>query len=180
MSTKTIDTTAGQTIDRKLQVLYLNTAAASASSPVWSLIGKRVEDSSAEYDWQAENIKDILGNTYGTLKQPIITQTFDPVKLDAGDAATTKLWELAVRDQNAQALANLDCLIVHAYAENFAERYESCVFDITSLGGEGGGDISMPFNVTFGGTRTLGAASVGTGGAITFTPDTTSSGGSGG
>lgn len=176
MSTKTIDTTAGQTIDRKLQVLYLNTAGASATTPTWKPIGKRVEDSSAEYDWQKETVKDILGATYTTLKQPIITQAFDPVKLDAGDDASTLIWEKAIRDQDAKALANLDMLIVHTYAGGFAERYSSCAVDVTSLGGEGGGDISMPFEVTFGGDRVLGTAAVASG-VLTFTPDTSSSGG---
>ena len=176
MSTKTIDTTAGQTIDRKLQVLYLNTAAASATSPVWSAIGKRVEDSSAEYDWSSETIKDILGATYTTLKKPTITQSFDPVKLDAGDDASTLIWEKAIRDQDAQALANLEMLVVHLYAGGFAEKYSACAVDVTGLGGEGGGDISMPFNVTLGGERVLGTASI-SAGVVTFTADTTGTGG---
>ena len=167
---KTIDTTEGLTINRKLLILYLNTG--DSTTPVWSAIGKRTEDSSAEYDWQAESVKDILGNTWNTLKEPIISQQFDPVKLDSGDDAAVALWEKAIRDQDAQALAALDMMVAHMYAEGFAERYSACMVDVTSLGGEGGGDISMPFTVTFGGTRTKGTASVGTGGAITFTADT--------
>ena len=40
-----------------------------------------------------------------------------------------------------------------------------------SLGGEGGGFVGMPFDVTLGGNRTVGTAAIGTGGAVTFTPD---------
>lgn len=47
-------------------------------------------DSSMEYDWQEESEKDILGTTRTSMKKPIITQTFDPCELDAGDAALTK------------------------------------------------------------------------------------------
>ena len=177
MSTKTINTTEGQTINRKLQILALNTG--SATTAVWSVIGKRTEDSSAEYDWQSESVKDILGNTWNTLKEPIITQSFDPVKLDSGDAAAVDIWEKAIRDQDAQALAALDMLVIHLYADGFAERYSACMVDVTSLGGEGGGDISMPFTVTFGGERTLGSASI-SAGVITFTADTTSGSGSDG
>lgn len=56
------NTTEGQTIARELMIAYLNTGTKEA--PVWSAIGKRVEDSSAEMDWSTETIQDILGNTY--------------------------------------------------------------------------------------------------------------------
>ena len=119
------NTTSGQTIARELLIAYLNTGTPSA--PVWSAIGKRVEDSSAEMDWAQESKQDILGNTFTTMKKPTITQTFDPIPLDAGDAAAVKLWNLAVKDHDAQALSNQDMLIAHFYATssqaNFAERY---------------------------------------------------------
>ena len=168
MADITFNTAAGQTIARELLIAYLNTG--TASTPVWSAIGKRVEDSEASYDWESETKRDILGATYGKLKKPTVTQSFDPCELDAGDAAQLKLWNLAVKDQDAQALANQDMLIVHFYATgNFAERYESCMIEISSLGGEGGGDIGMPINVTYGGTRTTGTATKGNDGAVTFT-----------
>lgn len=163
-------TDAGKTIARELLIAYLNTG--TTSEPVWSPIGKRVEDSNTEYDWDTETKRDILGATYGRMKKPTITQTFDPCELDAGDVAQVKLWNLAVKEQDAQALANQDMLIVHFYAgSNFAERYESCMIEITGLGGEGGGDIEMPINVTYGGTRTTGTVTKTAGGAITFTKD---------
>lgn len=163
-------TDAGKTIARELLIAYLNTG--TTAEPVWSAIGKRVEDSDTEYDWDTETKRDILGATYGRMKKPTITQTFDPCELDAGDVAQVKLWNLAVKDQDAQALANQDMLIVHFYAgSNFAERYESCMIEITGLGGEGGGDIEMPINVTYGGTRTTGTASKTAGGVVTFTKD---------
>lgn len=170
MADLTFNTEAGKTIARELLIAYLNTG--TAGTPVWSPVGKRVEDSSTEYDWDSETKRDILGATYGRLKKPTITQTFDPCELDGGDAAQVKLWNLAVKDQDAQALANMDMLVVHFYAgqTNFAERYESCMVEITGLGGEGGGDIEMPITVTFGGTRTLGTVSKDAStGAITFT-----------
>ena len=109
------------------------------------------------------------------MKKPIITQTFDPGDLDAGDAAIVKLWNLGVKEQNAQALMAQDMLIVHFYAGEtaspFAERYSECMIVPTGLGGSGGGNIGMPINVTYGGTRTEGtAAKDASTGAITFTP----------
>lgn len=171
MADLTFNTPSGQTIARELIIAYLNTG--TTASPVWSPIGKRVEDSSTELDWDTDTIRDILGSTYTTMKKPTITQSFDPCDLDGGDAAQVKIWNLGVKDQDAQALAAQDMLIVHFYAGEsatpFAERYASCAIEITGLGGEGGGNIGMPLNITYGGTRTTGTVTKNAEtGAITF------------
>ena len=117
----TFNTTAGRTIAREMLIAYLNTG--TGTTPVWSPLGKRVEESSTELDWESETIRDILGSTYGTLKKPKITQTFEPCDLDGGDSAQLKLWNLAVKDQDAQALAAQDMLIVHFYAGESATPF---------------------------------------------------------
>ena len=168
------NTTSGQTIARELLIACLNTG--TTAQPEWTPIGKRVEDSSESMDWSKESSQDVLGNVFTTMKKPVITQDFDPMHLEAGDAALKKLWNLGIKEQNAQALQAMDMLIVHKYAGTdgavFAERYEACAISITSLGGEGGGNIGMPIDVTYGGKRTTGTAAVASGGVITFTPDT--------
>ena len=68
-------------------------------------------------------------------------------------------------------------LIVHLYAGTadsamFAERYTACSIEPSSLGGAGGGSLSMPISVTYGGQRTTGTAAVSSAGVVTFTPDT--------
>ena len=171
MADLTFNTTAGQTIAREKMILYLNTG--TPSTPTWSPIGTRVNDSSMDIDWSDESNQDIIGNVHSSMKKPVITQIFEPANLDAGDAAYVKIWNLAIKDQDYTALTSQDMLLVHFYAGTastpFAERYSSCMIKPTGLGGEGGGNMEMPFDVTFGGTRTQGTASIGTGGAITFT-----------
>ena len=86
-----------------------------------------------------------------------------------------KIWSLAIKDNDVNALLNQDMLIVHHYAGTakiavFAERYTSCAVLPTGLGGEGGGTIGMPIDVTYGGERKTGTASVADG-TVTFTPD---------
>ena len=108
------------------------------------------------------------------MKKPVITQSFDGVALSQGDAAYEKVWTEGIKNQDPQALANLDLLLVHLYAGTantaaFAERYPSSMVRPTSLGGEGGGNIEMPLEVTFGGERKTGTAAKGNDGAITFT-----------
>ena len=173
MADLTFSTPEGQTVGRELLIAYLNTGTTSA--PTWSAIGKRVEDSSEEMDWGQESKQDIMGNTFTTMKKPTITQTFDPIPLDAGDAAAVKMWNLAVKDHDAQALANQDMMIGHFYATSgeakFAERYDSCAIAVTSIGGDGGGTLNIASEITYGGTRTLGTVTKSGDGAFTFTAD---------
>lgn len=168
----TFNTTAGQTVARELLIAYLNTG--TSESPVWSAFGKRVEDSDEEMDWSQESKQDILGNTWTTMKKPVITQSFDPIPLDSGDPAAVKLWNLGVKDQNAQSLANQDMLIGHYYvtsgSSNWAERYSGCAIAVTRIGGEGGGNLEISTDITYGGERTLGTVSR-NGGTVTFTAD---------
>lgn len=174
MADLTFNTTPGQTVGRELLIAYLNTAETTPeTTPEWSPIGKRVEDSSIEFDWQTETKVDIFGDTYTTGKTATKTQTFDPCELDGADKAQQKVWNLAIKDNNVQALLNQDMLIVHLYAGTaetavFAERYSSCSVLPTGLGGEGGGSVGMPIEVTYGGKRTVGTAAI-AGGKVTFT-----------
>lgn len=171
MADMTFNTPAGQVVDRNLLILYLNVG--SVEAPDWKPIGKRVEDSSMEFDWGEESKTDIFGSVYASMKKPVITQTFEPCELDAGDAAQVKIWNQAIRDQDVAAMANNDLLIVHAYAGTadtavFAERYSASAIKPSGLGGSA--NVGMPIDVTFGGTRTIGTAAVADG-SVTFTKE---------
>lgn len=174
MADLTFNTTAEQTIPREMLLMCLNTG--TPSSPTWSPLGKRTTDSSMEFDWNEETNTDILGETRTTARKPIKKQTFDPLPPDSADPAAVTIWNRAIHDDDPQALCNQDILIVHLYAGTsstpFAERYESSAVLPKSLGGEGGGDLGMPMDVTCGGKRTTGTASKDAQtGAISFTPD---------
>lgn len=168
----TFNTPAGTPVARKMLIAFLNVAA-TPTTPEWAPIGKRVEDSSQEYDWGEESKTDILGETYTTYKTPIITQTFDPCELDSSDKAQVKIWNQAIKDQDTGALANNDMLIVHLYAGTantamFAERYHSCAIKPSGLGGSG--SVGMPIDVTYGGKREVGTAAIADG-VFKFTAD---------
>jgi hypothetical protein len=128
------------------------------------------------YDWGEDTSQDILGVTRTTLKKPTVTQDFDGVKIYEGDPAYARIWEQGIKNQDPSALCNLDLLIVHLYAgvsaPPFAERYPSSAIRPTSLGGEGGGFIEMPFSATYGGEREVGTVTKDAEtGAYTFTKD---------
>lgn len=68
-------------------------------------------------------------------------------------------------------MCNNDLLVVHTYAGTastavFAERYPSSAVKPSGLGGSN--NVGMPIDVTFGGERSVGTASV-SGGNVTFT-----------
>jgi hypothetical protein len=171
MAEYTFDANPGELIKRENLIAYLNTGTSGA--PVWSPLGAHVSDSSIEYDWNAETKQDILGDTHTSMKKPTTTQDFDG-DLVSGDVAQAKLHNLAVIQQDSTALANLDMMIAHFYVTasggkgHFAERYSSCAIPVTGLGGEGGGNIGMQYNVTYGGTRTIGSVTKGEDGTIAF------------
>lgn len=169
MADITFNTTEGQTIARETLVLLLNIATKNA--PDWQVIGTRVESSDMEYDWQRESKKDITGKTYTTMKKPIVTQSFDPWEMASGDKALEYIWNKGIKDQDAQAMANCDTLVIHKYAgTSWAERNDASSVEITRIGGDGGGNLTISATVTYGGERTLGTAKT-EAGVTTFTPD---------
>lgn len=174
MAVATFNTPTGEAIAREMLVCYLNTG--TSQSPVWSALGKRVADSSMELDWQRETSQDILGNAFSSMKKPIVTQAFEGYALESSDPAIVKLWDNGIKGQNVGAMASNDVLIVHLYEGTantsvFAERYTETAIEISRLGGEGGGFLTMDFTCTYGGTRELGTASK-SGSTVTFTKAT--------
>lgn len=169
----TINAASGETVNRHAMIAYLNTGTSAA--PEWDPIGTRVTDSSMEYDWSKEDSTDILGNNFSTLKTPVVTQNFDDWPLSGGDKAQEMIANLAIVEQDARKLANMDLLVAHYYltssgsvAGSFAERYPASAIEPSSVGGEGGGNLVSSINVTYGGTREVGTVS-NADGVITFT-----------
>ena len=69
MADMTFNTPSGQTLKREMMVAFLNTG--TASSPVWSPLGKRVTESEENLDWGGEKSQDILGNNFELLLQSL-------------------------------------------------------------------------------------------------------------
>lgn len=169
----TITTTGdGVSATREMLVTYLNTGTADA--PVWSAMGAKVTDSNIEYDWGLETNTDILGITYTKAKTAQMSQSFSGSEIVAGDNVMNHLVDLAIVQKDAAKLVNQDCLIVHTYLKNgeaaFAERYPASSVLPSTVGGEGGGTLVSDIDVTYGGTRSKGSATV-SGGTVTFTPE---------
>lgn len=170
--TNPINTPAGQTVARELMIAYLDTGTEGA--PKWSAFGKRVSSANMNYDWSKNTNRDILGNVYTDMKNPIITESFDPLPIDSSDEAVVKLWEMGIRDQDRFALSSQKILVAHFYSgaesKNFAEVYDSSAIVVSRAGGDGGDNLTIAAEVTFGGKRTVGTVSKSEKGEVTFTP----------
>ncbi len=163
----------GEAASRDLMIAYLNTGTTEA--PVWSAMGSTVEDSSVEYDYSQESKTDILGVTRTTAKSPKLNQSFSGGNLLAGDAVLNHILDINVVRRNVAEALNQDCLIVHLYLTDdkeqaFAERWKSSSVLLTSNGGAGGDMMASDIDVTYGGEREVGTATV-TNGVVTFTAD---------
>lgn len=176
MAKKYTITTKGDGVSatRDMMIAYLNTG--TADEPVWSAMGTKVTDSSIEYDWSMETITDILGVVHTKAKTAQMTQSFADSEIVAGDAVLNHLVNLAVVQKDASVLVKQDMLIVHTYLKSedggtFAERYPASAVIPTAIGGEGGAALVSTIDVTYGGERTIGAATV-DGGVVTFAPET--------
>lgn len=163
-----------QTIELEKLMVYINVSS-SAAAPDWAPLGIGVESSSQSYDWQRESKKDIWGNTYNSMKKPIVTRDLQPWPVSGNDKAQRHIWKLGVVDQDNIKLAAQDILVIHSYAtvgdaasKFFAERYDASSVEVTELGGDGGSILTDGCSITYGGTRTVGAATL-TGGAVSFT-----------
>ena len=60
------NTEAGKTIGRELLVCYLNTGTQAA--PVWSPLGRRVDDSATELDWESETRRTTAESSWRALR----------------------------------------------------------------------------------------------------------------
>lgn len=160
----------GKNVERKMLILYLNMESGREGPERWKPVGIGTPDSSMEYDWGEESKTDIFGNTYTTLKTPVVSQSFDPWPLGIEDDAQKLIWANAIAEQDVSAVANYDLLVVHTYVTNddgnaFAERYKKSMVKPSRLGGSS--VVDMALDVTFGGERYIGNAVI-EGETITF------------
>lgn len=160
-------TAENKPVDGEELMVFLNTG--TSSEPTWKPMGLGVESADMEYDWQKEDKKDIWGRTYSRMNNPIIKQSLDPWPIRGYDEAMQYILELAVVDQDAGALCAMDILIVHKYIRTgsatsstyFAERYPASSIDMSKLSREGGGFLEAGTEMTCGGKRAIGSATLG-------------------
>lgn len=163
---------SGESPLREQIVTYLNTT--SSEQPVWSPMGRTVEDSSIDADYSEDSKTDIFGTIWNSAKKPKREQEFSDSNLLAGDAVMNRVLDLCIVQQNMAELQNQDCLVVYLFLQDssgkaFAERYPNSTVLMTSIGGPGGEKAVTGIKVSYGGERVTGTFEKTT---KTFTADT--------
>ena len=163
---------SGESPLREQIVTYLNTT--SSAQPVWSPMGRTVEDSSIDADYSEDSKTDIFGTVWNSAKKPKREQEFSDSNLLAGDAVMNRVLDLCIVQQNMAELQNQDCLVVYLFLQDsngkaFAERYPNSTVLMTSIGGPGGEKAVTGIKVSSGGERVTGTFDKTT---KTFTADT--------
>mgnify|MGYP000239484248 FL=1 len=147
---------SGESPLREQIVTYLNTTA--SEQPVWSPMGRTVEDSSIDADYSEDSKTDIFGTVWNSAKKPKREQEFSDSNLLAGDAVMNRVLDLCIVQQNMAELQNQDCLVVYLFLQDssgkaFAERYPDSTVLMTSIGGPGGEKAVTGIKVSYGGER---------------------------
>ena len=150
---------SGESPLREQIVTYLNTTA--SEQPVWSPMGRTVEDSSIDADYSEDSKTDIFGTVWNSAKKPKREQEFSDSNLLAGDAVMNRVLDLCIVQQNMAELQNQDCLVVYLFLQDssgkaFAERYPNSTVLMTSIGGPGGEKAVTGIKVFYGGERVTG------------------------
>lgn len=156
--------TAGQKIERKLLLTYVNCSAFGenySSTPTWQLVGKGVEDSSIEHNPSVTTTTDITGVTETSVDELQSSQSFEPMTVRVGSKLHFKLTDILERKAKSE-FALFEVLIVRAYITEtdssatvyHAEKQTGCTVYPTSEGGSA--YVDMPIQINFSNNSTLG------------------------
>ena len=173
-------TTTGDAAKREAFSLWYNDRASGSgtlSSPVWELVGYKLESSDMGIDYETdETKKDILGNTFVNLSGA--NRSFDLSTWNIIQGSKLQVDAMnALRYEKEGGMAYLesggDFCLVHHYAGTsgsamLAERYKACSIKPTRLGGDGGANLTTDITVVLGGTKEIGTAAIAAG-VMTFT-----------
>ena len=165
-SNTTINLSAGQKADRKLEMHFVNVG--TTESPVWEILGRGVEDASMEFNHDAEQKTDILGVTEVDVSAAKPVLALDPNQIRGGQKLSEKLLDIERRNAISE-LSMFEVLNVHAYLGQtsfLAELHKGCSIVPQSLGGSS--YVGMPLNVYLSNDKELGTATVADG-VPTFT-----------
>lgn len=156
--------TANQKAERKLLVTCINTGdltTAESGTPVWTVVGAGVEDSSVDYNVDSETITDITGVTETTINKLEPSQELDPMTIRGGNKVLFKLNDIIERNAVSE-LAQFEVMLIRAYITEgteqsityHAEVHRNCTITPNSVGGSA--YVDMPVSISFSNDKVLG------------------------
>jgi len=152
---------------REQLILFMNTGTSSA--PVWSVIGRDIEDLSRTMNYDVQSKNNILGEASVDVTKGPQTTTVDPVKMDNDDPVAERLYDIYAKNLDGSDVEN-DFVEVSAFKQAGAGEYEAFrqngAISLTSFGGDTTG-VNAPFEINWKGERVAGTFNPTT---KTFTP----------
>ena len=153
---------SGQLIPRNLVATYVDLS--TDSTPIWYLLGTRVEDAAIELNGDIEETTDILGNVYAEYSNIKPSMSMSPYPVTHG-SAVHKILLLHYLNKDWAKFSTFKCMNVFGFvrpgtsgttasAGFAAETYDACTLEITSLGGDT--KTNMDFTIHFGGNVQVG------------------------
>ena len=156
-------TRSGTSPDYTYEAVTGSTAPTFAASTYYKrlareIIGKRVEDSSIEFNADITTITDILGITYTDVNKTEPQQTFDTFKIIGGSKLASYLVDAALSNNITKYNNNFTIYIITAFigtssAYN-AVKHTGCSIIPTSIGGDAW--VEMPIEVHYSNNLTKG------------------------
>ena len=164
----------GQKAERKLLVTAVNVGDSitnGSGTPEWQIIGVGVEDSSIEYNPDAETITDILGITETTVNKLETSQTLEPMTVRGGSKLAVKLYN-QIKYNRVSEFSMYEVMQIHAYVGTDgayeAEVHKNCTITPQSLGGDA--YVDMPIDINYSNDKVHGTVdNYKYGSTITFT-----------
>lgn len=157
-------------IKRKFMAHFINAALPSASSPVYTRLGKDLEEYNVEMNANVETKVNILGENSVNLDNYQPQVSVEPYYAEIGDPLFERLQEIVDKRLTLDELKT-ELVEVHLWETPTAEKYvaykEEAVIEVVSYGGDTSG-YQIPFNVHVTGNRVKGTFDLTT---KTFTAD---------
>lgn len=151
---------ANRRAERKLLITCVEWQELVGTTPTQrrEIVGKRITDSSIEYNPDIVTENDILGNTYTDVNKTQPEQSLDPFTILGG----SKLAELLndIRKRNALAELNqFTVYVITAFVGNSstgydAEKHENCTITYDRIGGED--NVDFPITIHYSNDLTTG------------------------
>lgn len=118
------------------------------TTTVRTILGRRTEDSSVEYNANVETLTDVLGITYTEVEYTQPQQTFDAHPIMGGDRLGEKIDDIRRRNAVSE-YSQFTVYLIEAYKGTSgayeAECHQGCTIYPSSLGGDS--KVNMPLEV---------------------------------
>lgn len=134
---------------RKLLRTYVNLGTSETKE--WYLLGKGIQESTIQTNFESETENDILGFSETTVKGAKPSQGFDPFTVRGGSKLAFMLHEIWLNSEY-EKLSQFEILTVYKYIGSETDGYEAdlqdnCTILFESLGGDA--HVDMPITINY-------------------------------